>query len=193
MFAPIIGHLPFQRGKTASGGLLTPTATYRDELEGRFYWAEDTLHGTKQPVVLLCLRNTTGAAITVARKFVKLDITTAKSVASAGDTFPNTTAGGVALPLDDAYVVGSSIADDDIFTVVAWGYCSVLTGASVTNLAAGNAIASDNAGLIANVSGGAAAGEFVIGRLDYQASYSAATATRMFICPANLAPPPAAG
>ena len=129
----------------------------------------------------------------MARKFGQFDNTTAKSSASAIDTFPNVTAGGACAPIDDAYAVGASIPDDDLFYVVIYGYCSVLTSASVTNLTAGEAIASDNAGLIANTNGGAAAGEFVVGVCDYAASYSAATATRMFVCLSSFAMPPAAG
>jgi len=193
MFAPIIGDLPFPRGKTASQGNITPDATYAQELEGKFFWSEDTQHATNIPLVVLCVRNRTGGAITVARKFCEMDITTAKSSPSAVDTFPCNTAGAVALPLDDVYVVGSTIASLDLFFVVAYGFCSVLTTASVTNLTAGESIATDNAGLIPNTAGGAAAGEFVIGRCDYAASYVASTATRMFVCPANLALPPAAG
>jgi len=193
MFLPILGDLPFPRGKTASQGLLTPTGTYLGNLEGKAFFSEDTEHGTGTPIVVLCVRNTTGGDITVARTFAELDNTTVLSVSGAVDVHPNVTAGAVCLPLDDAYIVGATIADDDLFYVGLYGYFSVLTGASVTNLAAGISISSDNAGKIANVSGGSAAGEFVVGRLPYQATYVATTATAIFVCPGSLAMPPAAG
>jgi len=193
MFLPIIGDLPFPRGKTGAQGLITPTSTYQGNLEGKAFFSEDTVHSTGVPVVVLCVRNTSGSAITVARKFAQFDNTTAKSCASAIDVFPNVTAGGLCAPLDDAYVVGGSIPDDDLFYVVIRGFCSVLTSASVTNLTAGEPVSSDNGGFIANVNGGSAAGEFVVGTVDYASSYSASTATRMFVDIAALALPPAAG
>lgn len=191
MFPPILGDLPFPRGKTASGGLITPTVNYRKEVCGKFYWSPDTVHSTDVPVVLLTVRNRTGGDITVARKFAELDITHAYGVANAVDTFPCDTAGGVCAALDDAYVVGGTIPENDLFYVVVYGFVSVLTDSAVNSLAAGGGVVSTNAGLIANKATGAA-GEFIVGRLDYAASYSAATATRIFACLPSLAPPPAA-
>ena len=143
-------------------------------------------------VVLIAVKNDTGAAITVARKFCKFSASTNEDFPGRIGTFPNNTAGGLCLPLDDAYTVGTSIPDDDIFWCVLRGPVKVLTGASVTNLAANLAVASDNAGLIANTSGGAAAGEYVVGTLLPAASYSASTATLIY-ADCKLAVPPAAG
>lgn len=191
MFLPVTGDLPFPRGKTAAQGLVTPDGTYAAEHEGKFFWHNDTVHSTSVPVVLLCVRNTSGSAITVARKFAEFDTTTAKSVGSAIDTFPCGTAGGVCAPLDDAMTVGDSIPDDDLFYVVVSGFVAVLTDSSVANLAAGSSVTSTSAGLVADKAN-AAAGEFVVGRLDYASSYSADTATRILASLASLTKPPAA-
>lgn len=190
MFIPILGELPFPRGKTAADGLMTPTATWRSEIEGKAYWAQDTQHSTSTPVALLVVRNATGSAITVARKFAEFSVAAAKACVGKISTFPCDTAGGVALPLDDAMTVGASIPANDLFYVVLFGFCSVLTGSAVNNLSAGVAVTTDNAGLIANKSA-PAAGEYVIGRLDYASSYSASTATRILVSPPALAPPSA--
>ena len=191
-FSGVSRCLPFPRGYTMADGIITPGDTGRDHLEGKLYEVPDTEHGSGVNVILMAVKNDTGAAITVARKFGEFSAATALDHGRRIGQFPCNTAGAVVLPLDDAYTVGASIADDDIFYVVVYGYCDVLTGASVASLAAAGAVASDNAGLIADQAT-AAAGEFVVGTLDYAASYSANTATTIFVNPPSLNLPPAAG
>jgi len=185
MMPPIIGELPFNRGLTAAEGLITPTSTYRAELEGRAYYSEDSEHDSNQLIVLLCVRNLTGSAITVARKCGEFKTTAALAMVSQMLTFPCDTAGAVALPIDDAYAVGASIPANDLFYVVLQGWCDILTGAAVTNLSAGIPITVDNAGLIANKAQ-PAAGEFVLGKLEYASSYTGATATTVWVDPPAL-------
>lgn len=194
MIPVLNSNLPFPRGKTAADGVITPTLAWAmgQSFLGFGYLTSDTVYGYASPVVLLPVVNTTSGAITVARKFAEFDISAAGRRPVAVGTFPCDTAGAVALPLDDAYPVGSSIPQYDIFYLVAYGRCKVLTGAAVNALTAGGTVATDNAGLIANVAN-AAAGSFVIGFLEYASSYSASTATMIFVDPANLCLPDAAG
>lgn len=185
--------LPFPRGQAYNAdSLLTMSNTLMDHLEGKFYAVPDTVHNTGKMVTLMVVKNRTGAAITVARKFVELTAEAALGWGCKATTFPCDTAGAVAVPLDDDMTVGATIAADDLFYVVVEGPCYVLTGATVNSLAAGGSVASDNAGLIANQAN-AAAGEFCIGTLDYLASYTAATATIVNVSALPLVMPPAAG
>jgi hypothetical protein len=189
---------PFARGYTfndapPSGGLVTLGDTGLSEYEGKIYEVPDTVHGTGRPVLLMIVKNDTGAAITVARKFAAFSAATSLDHGRRIGTFPNGTAGGVVVALDDGYTVGKSIADDDLFFVLIYGPCSIGTPAAVTNLTAGESVASDNAGLIANTSGGAAAGEYVAGTLDYAASYTANSTAKVLVDCRNFAMPPAAG
>lgn len=185
--------LPFPRGETYNAdSLLTMSTTLHDHLEGKFYTVPDTVHNTGKMVTLMVCKNRTGSAITIARKFCELTAEAALGWGCKVTTFPCNTAGAVAVPLDDAMTNGGSIAANDLFYVVVEGPCYVLTGAAVTNLAAGAAVTTDNAGLIANKAN-AAAGEFCVGTLDYLASYSAATNTIVNVSALPLVMPPAAG
>jgi hypothetical protein len=158
---------------------------------GKIYEAPDTVHDTGKPIKLLVVQNETGGDITVARKFGSFRATTAKDFGRIIGAFPNTTAGGVAVALDDKYTVGTTILEHDLFYVVLEGPCNVLTAAAVNSLAANIGVVSDNAGLIANKAA-PAAGEFPVGALDYLATYVASTATRVYM--ANpLRAVPAAG
>lgn len=183
MGAPAEVCLPFDRGQTWSdGGLVTMTAALgaAQKCLGKIYEAPDTVHDTGKPVKLLVLQNETGGDITVARKFGEFRATTAKDFGRIMGTFPCDTAGAVVVPLDDAYTVGFTIPEHDLFYAVLEGPCSVLTGASINSLAANIGVCSDNAGLIANKAA-PAAGEFPVGALDYLATYVASTATRVYM------------
>jgi hypothetical protein len=109
------------------------------------------------------VKNDSGAAITSARKFYKFATTDAldfgRRIADVNDS-----AGGVCKPMDDAYVVGTSIADDDLFYVVEAGPCYVNTEASSVSLSAGGAVVSDASGLVDGAA--PAAGNYICGRID---------------------------
>lgn len=178
MGAPADVSLPFDRGKTWSDGLITMTAALgaAQKCLGRFYQAPDTVHKTGVPVTLLVVQNETGGDITAANKFASFRATAAKDFGRVIGAFPNTTAGGLVVALDDAYTAGITIPEHDLFYVVVAGWVNVLTGAAVNNLAANVPVCSDNAGLIANKAT-PAAGETPVGHLDYLAAYVASTAT----------------
>lgn len=185
--------LPFPRGSTANAdGLLTLGDTTLQEFEGKLFEVPDTQHGTSQPVVLMIVQNDTGSAITVARKMGEFSVATSLDHARRIGTFPCNTAGAVAVPLDDAYTVGATIADNDLFYVVVRGWCSIGTPAAVNNFAAGMSVSSDNGGFIGNAAASAAS-YFVVGTLDYAASYTANSTAKVFIDALPLKAPPAAG
>jgi len=185
--------LPFPRGNAYNAdSLLTMSNTLHDHLEGKFYTVPDTEHKTGKMVTLMVVKNRTGDAITVARKFVELTAEVALGWGCKVTTFPCDTAGAVAVPLDDAMTVGGTIAANDLFFVVVEGPCYVTTASAVDNLVAGGGVTTDNAGLIANKAN-PAAGEFCIGTLDYLASYTASTATIVNVSALPLVKPPAAG
>lgn len=191
MFGAAERSLPFPRGDTYNeGSFLTLDDSVLKSMEGRIFWAQDTVHDTGQQVGLICVKNDTAAAITVARKFALFSVATAYDFLRRIGTFPNTTDGALVVAMDDAYTVGATIPDDDLFWCVCFGPVSILTGASVASFAAGMPVASDNAGLIAD--GPAAAGKTAVGRLIYAASYSTTTATPIFMT-TNLTGAEAAG
>lgn len=165
--------LPFPRGSTYSdGGLVTMTATYADGLEGRVFETEDTVHNTGQKIKLRVLRNSTGGAITVARNFCEISRAASLAWGRKCSAFGASLSGQgvVAKPLDDAYTVGQTIPENDLFYVVEAGPCGVLTDANAIALPAGSAIATDAAARIHATA--AAAGEYVIGTLDRSAVVS---------------------
>ncbi|GAG44557.1 unnamed protein product, partial [marine sediment metagenome] len=93
--------LPFPRGQAMNAdALLTMSTTVKDDLEGRVYTVPDTIHGTGRDVKLMPVRNATGGAITVARKFAEITAEVALGWGKKITTFPCNTAGAVALPLD---------------------------------------------------------------------------------------------
>lgn len=157
-------HLPFPRGSTLNeDGLLTLTGTEFAALEGTIYEVPDTVHNTGRTVLLRLVRNGSGNAITVARKGIEFSTAASKDWGGVAAGICNT-AGAVGKPIDDAYTVGKSIADDDYFYVVEAGPCYIVTEASSVNLAAGASVAFDNTGAV----NGAAAteAEFIVGVLD---------------------------
>lgn len=186
MLPPILGEIPFPRGATAADGLMTPTSTWRQEIEGKAYWVPDTQHDSSEVMLLLCVRNETGGSITVERKFGEFKLDAATVMAKQFGTFPCNNLGEVALPIDDAYTDGATIVEHDLFHVVLRGWCNVLSG-SVTNFWAGMGVCTNSTGLI-NDALQVPAGSFVIGRLDYAASYSANSECRVWVDPAGLAP-----
>ena len=93
------------------------------------------------------VKNDTGDDITVAKKFGEFS-TGALDFGRRIGTFPADTAGAIVKPLDDAYVVGTKIPDDDLFYVVDAGPCEVLAEATIGTAAAGKACCTDSAGLV---------------------------------------------
>lgn len=160
--------LPFPRGRTLSqaGGDIGELSLDDDKFsgwEGRIFEVDDSVHGTGETVRLRCVKNDTSGDITVARKFAEFGANAGDFGKRIGD-FPGTNAGFVCKPLDDAYVVGFTIPEDDLFWVVESGPCSVLTNGDTLSLTAGDALAMDTDGLVSDDP--AAAGEFVVGQSD---------------------------
>lgn len=142
--------LPFPRGGTyGDGGAngLTLDDNTASHLEGRIYEVEDTIHGTGGKTKLRIVKNDTSADITVARAFGEFSVGALDFGRRIG-TFPADTAGAIVKPLDDAYVVGTKIPDDDLFYVVEAGPCAVKAEATISTAAAGLACATDNKGLV---------------------------------------------
>ena len=178
--------LPFERGKTyKDGSSLTLAATTADHLLGTVYKVIDTVHSTGKPMYLRIVR--AAAAITSANAFYAfgtgaLDLGRELSGTVAG-------AGVICKPLDDAYTVGTVIAQYDLCYVVEEGPCNVVTEVSSVSLSQGDAVASDGSGLVNGAA--CAAAEYPVGTID-QASTTAG-ATVVIHVNAGLAKPPAAG
>lgn len=158
--------LPFPRGSTFSdkggNGIALDDNTY-SHLEGQIFETEDTVHGTGTKVKLRVVKNDTGSDITVAKKFGEFS-TGALDFGRRIGQFPANTAGAIVKPLDDAYVVGTKIPDDDLFYVVDAGPCEVLAEATITTAAAGLACCTDNAGLVDGAE--CPEGSYAVGTLD---------------------------
>lgn len=169
--------LPFPRGKTYGDGVVTLTDTTAKHLEGKVYEVEDTVYGTGQTIKLRVVKNDSGADITVARKFMKFSGTDANDFGRRCAGFAST-AGSVCKPLDEAYTVGATIPDDDLFYVLEEGWGKVNTAAGSISLGAGAEVATTADGLIGGVE--AVAGEYVAGRVDV-ACTTASTATRIWV------------
>jgi hypothetical protein len=183
-------YLPFDRGATMSHWNVfskTLDANSWLGLAGQRFWVRDTVHETGAPVCLIALKNG-AAALTVAKKFVKLSTASAEYRAGVITGY-NDTAGGVCIALDDQYTVGKEIPAYDIFFGVLIGPVKVTSEASAVSLTAGDPVASDASGLLDGAS--ATAGQYVVGTVDQDA---AATDTDTLIyASGNLSMPPAAG
>ena len=180
--------LPFSRGSTHaanSAKLSLGDKTY-DHLEGRCYFAPDTENNTGERVVLRVVKNDTGSGITVTHDFYRYS-TGAKDwgrrIGAVCDS-----AGEVGKPMDDAYEVGATIPDDDLFYVVESGPCTVRPESSSVNLSAGDAIATDASGRANGAK--AAAGEAVLATID--AACTTATTEVLFHIRSDVHMPPAA-
>jgi len=140
--------LPFPRGGTMSDwGQITGSDTMWHQLEGKIVKVVDTLHGTGQEMLLRIVKNDSGGALTVARKFMGFSVTDAGDFGRRSSGFAG--AGKVCKPLDDAYTVGQVIPQYDLFYVVEEGPCYVKTEASAVALTGtGNVVASDASGFV---------------------------------------------
>jgi hypothetical protein len=172
-------------------GLLTMGDLTLQQFEGKIYEVPDTVHKTGIKPKLIVLKNDTSAAITVARKFGEFSAATALDYGRRIGTFPCDTEGAVVCPLDDAYTVGATIADNDLFYGIVYGWCSIATQA-VSNFAAHMAVCSSALGVIRNLAA-PVAGYFVVGTLGYAASYSANSTAKVFVDCEGFKKPPAAG
>lgn len=155
--------LPFPRGKTYNQlDVLTMTATIFAEWEGREFEVDDTQHGTGTTVVLRIVRNTTGGAITPANQLFTFD-GDAKDFGRQVDAVTNTI-GDLGVPIDDAYSAAPTIAENDLFYIVMYGPCNIMSGAANMAINARDAVTSDALGALDLDKAGA--GEFVIGTAD---------------------------
>ena len=185
------GNLPFPRGSTwgdRGRAGLTLSDTVPSTQEGMEYVVQDTVNGTLRPVTLIVLKNDTGSAITVAKKFLKFSSTSAKDLFRRCAGY-NDSAGGIVVAMDDKYTAGITIPDDDLFYAVIEGPVQLTTEASSVNLAAGDSVASDASAYVNGAA--AAAGEFVAGVID-AASTTAGEEVLVYMA-GNRAKPPAAG
>lgn len=165
--------LPFPRGKTLGDSLdnLTLSDTWYQWLEGKEFEVEDTIHGTGEKVILRVVKNDTGSAITIAKRFMRFN--------TAAEDFGRRIAGYVnaegmycVLP-DDAYSVGATIPDDDMFYVVVKGPVSGTTAAGSVSLSAHDPVATTATGYIGGTK--AQYGEFVAGIADVASTTASAT------------------
>jgi hypothetical protein len=146
-------------------GVLTLTDTYRSSLEGRVFTVPDTVHNTGLEIKLRVVKNDTGAAITAARNLCEFDGPDSLDFGRRVTSFGNAISGQgvVCKPLDDAYTVGQSIPDDDLFYVIEEGFGTVLTESGAVSLPAGTAVAANATGTLDGAR--AAAGQYVIGTM----------------------------
>ncbi len=140
--------LPFPRGGTAGdfGNEVTLSDTTFSHLEGRIYEVPDTKHGTGQNILLRAVKNDTGSAIVVARKFMGFSTTSDYDFGRRSSGFAG--AGAVCKPLDDAYAIAVSIPKWDVFYVIERGPADVQTETAGVDLPAGSVVASDASGLV---------------------------------------------
>lgn len=165
--------LPFPRGRTLSDDLdnLTLSDTWYQHLEGKEFEVEDTVNGTGEKVILRVVKNDTGSAITVAKKFMRFN-TNAEDFGRRIAGVANAE-GMFCVPMDDAYTVGDTIPDDDLFYVVVKGPVSVTTAAGSVSLSAHDPVATTAAGFIGGVK--AQYGEFVAGIADVACTTASAS------------------
>ncbi len=158
--------LPFPRGKTYADRVVTMGDLTAQNLEGTIHEVEDTVHGTGEKVFLRIVKNDSGSAITAARKLFYFAVG-AKDLGRriAGLTFA---AGQLCKPLDDAYPVGFSIPDNDLFYVIEKGLCTILLEPVAVALAQGDAVTCDTQGFLDGAVAGA--GEYVVGQIDVNAA-----------------------
>ena len=138
------------------------TATMASHLEGKIYEVEDTVHDTGTKVLLRCVRNDSGSAITVARQYCGFD-NGALEFGGSCDGYA-ASAGEICKPMDDAYTAGVSIPSLDLFWLLEEGPCTVVNETSSVSLTAHESVATDAAG--ATNGAAAAAGEFAVGVID---------------------------
>ncbi len=165
--------LPFPRGKTYGDGVVTLDVTNHDtakHLEGTIHEVEDTVHGTGQKVFLRIVKNESGAAITAARKLFYFGVSPLDfGRRILGLVFAN---GMVCKPLDDAYPIAFSIPDGDLFYVVEKGLCTIQLESTAVALSQGDAVTTDQSGLLDGAVAGA--GEYVVGQIDVDAAVASA-------------------
>ncbi len=142
-----VNALPFPRGETMSQGapITLTDAAYKD-LEGKIFDVQDSKHGTGKPVRLRIVKNDSGGDLTVARTFMGFSTTSDYDYGSRSSGLAG--AGAPCKPMDDMYVVGFTIPDDDLFYVVESGPCYVNTAAASVDLPAGTVVASAANGVI---------------------------------------------
>ncbi len=165
--------LPFPRGKTYGDGVVTLDVTNYDtakHLEGTIHEVEDTVHGTGEKVFLRIVKNESGSAITAARKLFSFGL----SPKDLGRRIRRLAfiKGMLCKPLDDKYVVGFSIPDGDLFYLVETGFCTIQLESTAVALSQGDAVTTDQSGLLDGAVAGA--GEYVVGQIDVDAAVASA-------------------
>ena len=154
--------LPFERGTTYFNGR-TPVANEADHLLGKRFTVVDDTHQVGSPIELMVVK--AEANITVARVGVEFD-TDAGDIDRQVAEICNT-AGAYGWPIDDKYVVASTITADDLFYVVTKGLCSCTTsataGGAASDIAQGGYVTFDGAG---KIDGSPSANNHIVGLAD---------------------------
>jgi hypothetical protein len=155
--------LPFPRGETLAGSVVTPDADYGLNLVGKIYEVYDERIGNGQYIKLRVVKNHSGSAITAARKLYRYGT-------GAGDwgrmiAGLTNAAGQECSLLDDAYKTGTSIASHDLFYVVEEGWGHVLSSTNTAqSLSAHDELQAGNRGVIVHTA--AEDDDFVFARAD---------------------------
>lgn len=171
----------FPRGETwkqfssVIGTLLVGTP--EQSLMGRRIWVPDTIHGKGAEVELVCLQNQTGGDITVARDFAQFGTSAYDFGRVCGAFGTGCSAGLMSLALDDAYTVGRTIEEFDLFWCIAYGWATVRTAAAAVANQIHTSVACDANGRIKATA--AADTESICGYID-QAQTAEDTAVTMF-------------
>jgi hypothetical protein len=123
------------------------------------------------------VKNDLSAAITVARELYAFATTSPNDFGRRISALSG--AGAICKPLDDAYAVGFSIPDNDIFYVVESGPCDVNTTTGLIGLTAGMSVSSAANGLLKGTNT-AQGTEYSVGTA-MEAQTSASTATQIYV------------
>ena len=150
----------------------------------------DTINGSGKLVTLRIVKNVIGSTLTIARRCVKFDSSTAKAYGGRTSGYVDT-AGMVGKPIDDAMKVGAVIPANDLFYVVDEGPCKVENATGAFNLAAGVTLTPNATGQIGSAA--CAAGQFSLGVLDQALNNPATTGPSLIYVTAGIAKPDAVG
>ena len=152
--------LPFPRGETWSGATADVSDTIPLGLEGAIFDATDTEHGTSVPIKLRVVKNDSGGDLTAARQLMGWSTTSDTDLGRRSDGYTGAQ-GERCKPLDDAYAVGFTIPEDDLFYCLESGYCDVNGDGTAVDLTVGDEVCTQNDGTMDGTP--ATTGDYVFG------------------------------
>jgi len=124
--------LPFPRGSVMSDGIGTPADGDFAHLTGRLFAVPDELHKGGEDVILRCVQNDSGSALTLERKCVSFSTGGVTEFGSKIDGVAGT-GGEVCKPMDDYYRGRrTSCPANDLMYVVDEGRVDIMTTADCT-------------------------------------------------------------